>query len=195
MASTKENTGAPNAGKTCKFDDYENYFEVTEKLYCEALRKMIPTARYVVYALAVLALCGVGAAYLAAGDVKTGAVWLVVAVAMGIYGFFGVTIRAKGIYKKQIASLADKNGVFWKRTSFSEKKIKVTEPHDSASFSYSDIQTVSETKELYVVAFKSRNLILLKKGCFKNASDDEFILFLKDKCIPSESTEAEGADE
>ncbi len=163
-------------------DKYENYFEVTEDLYCEALKKMIPAARYVIYAIAVVIL-GVSAFFMFIGkNYQTGILWIILALVLAFYGFYGITFKAKRNYRRQIPSLCDKEGKFWKRTSFSEKKIKVTEPNTSASFDYSDILGVNETKNLYIIMLKDKQLLLIKKDCFKDASNAEFIDFLKEKC-------------
>ena len=161
---------------------YENYFEVTESLYCEALKRMIPAARYIVYAVAVTFLAVSAGVMLYGGNIKVGVLWLVLALCLGFYGFYGVVFRAKTLYRRQIPDLRDKNGVFWKRTSFSEKKIHVQEPHTAASFDYADIISVRESKNLYILLLKNKNLLFVKKDAFKNATNAEFIAMLKEKC-------------
>ena len=91
-------------------------------------------------------------------------------------------MKAKKIYRTQFPTLSDKNGVFWKRTSFSENEFTVVEPNNSATFKYSDIAGVSETKNLYIVLLRDKNFIFLKKDCFKDASNKDFIEFLMIKC-------------
>lgn len=163
-------------------DKYENYFEMTEELYCEALKKMIPAARYVIYAIAA-ALLGISALFMFIGkNYQTGILWIILALVLAFYGFYGITFKAKRNYRRQLPSLCDKDGKFWKKTSFSEKKFKVTEPHSSATFDYKDILGVNETKNLYIIMLNEKRLLLIKKDCFKEAENSEFIDFLKLKC-------------
>ncbi len=163
-------------------DKFENYFEVTEELYCEALKKMIPAARYIIYAIAVVLLCISALFMLIGNNYHTGILWIILALVLAFYGFYGITFKAKRNYRRSFPSICDKYGKFWKRTSFSEKKFKVTEPQSSASFDYRDILGVNETKNLYIIMLKEKQLLLIKKDCFKAASNSEFIEFLKEKC-------------
>ena len=161
---------------------YENYFEVTEKLYCEAMNKMIPAARFVLYGIAAVFL-GVSAIVMFVGkNYITGFLWLVLSIALAVHGFFGITMKAKRFFASQLPSICDKDGVFWKRSSFSEGGFRVSEPRSSANFKYSDIQAVNESRNLYVIILKERKLLFVKKGCFNGGTDEEFIAFLRKKC-------------
>ncbi len=163
-------------------DKYENYFEITEQLYCEALRKMIPPARYAVYTIAVLLLGISSAVMFYGGNYKTGIIWAILAVLLALYGFFGISFKAKRHYRKNIGALCDKEGKFWRRTRFSQDKFYVTEPTTSANLKYSDILGVSETKNLYIILLKEKKLVFIAKNSFKEATNSEFIAFLKEKC-------------
>ncbi len=161
---------------------YENYFEVTEKLYCEAMNKMIPAARLIIYGIATVFL-GVSATVMLVGkNYITGILWLVLALALAVHGFFGITMKAKRFFASQLPSICDKDGIFWKRTSFSDDDFRVSEPKSSANFKYSDIRAVNESRNLYVIVLKERKLLFVKKGCFVGGTDEEFIAFLRKKC-------------
>ena len=161
---------------------YENYFEVTEKLYCEAMNKMIPAARFVLYGIAAVFLAVSAVVMFVGKNYTTGILWLVLAVALAVHGFFGITMKAKRFFASQFPSICDKDGVFWKRTSFSDGGFRVVEPNSSANFKYSDIQAVNESKNLYVIILKEKKLLFVKKDCFSGGTNEEFISFLRKKC-------------
>jgi hypothetical protein len=161
---------------------YENNFEMTEELYLEVIRRMAPFARYIIYAVAVVFL-GVGGFVIFIGkNYFQGFVWLAFSVLLFLGGCFGISMQARKIYRASLTSISGKDGVFRKRTLFYDKEFKVIEPTKSASFKYSDISKVTGTRNLYVILLRDKRFTYLKKGCFFDSSDGEFIDFLKSKC-------------
>ena len=163
-------------------EKFINEFEITRELYCEALYKMIPAPRFVVYGIATILLLVSSLVMFLGNNHKTGIMWLVLGLTLGFYGFFGIKLKGNSFYKRNFASLCDKNGKFWRRTVFNDKNFKVTEPQTNATFKYSAIRAVNESKNLYVLVLESKQILFIKKGAFENASDSEFIDFLKEKC-------------
>lgn len=163
-------------------DKYENYFDMSESLYVEVINKMIPGARYIIYTAAVILLAVSASVMIIGKNYGMGILWFVLSAALTFSGYFGIPMKARKIYRKQFPVLADKNNVFWKRTSFSETCFTVTEPNNSAQFTYSDIAGVSETKNLYIILLRDKKFIFLKKDCFKACTNSEFIDFLMIKC-------------
>ncbi|MBR5308445.1 MAG: YcxB family protein [Clostridia bacterium] len=161
---------------------YENNFDVTEALYVEVIKKMIPAARYVMYTVAFIFLAVSAYVMILGKNYPMGIIWFVLSAFLCFAGYFGIPMKARKIFKQRFPSLCDKNGVFWKKTTFGEKDFLVTEPTTSARFKYSEIGGVSETKHLYVIFLRDKRFTFLKKGCFTDATDGEFIDFLKEKC-------------
>lgn len=163
-------------------DKYENYFEMTEKLYVEVIKKMIPGGRYIMYTAAII-LLGISAIVMVIGNnYFMGIAWFILAAILTFSGYFGIPMKARNIYRKRLPCLTDDKGVFWKKTSFYDTEFQVVEPQNSASFKYSDIAGVSETLNLYVILLRDKKFIFLKKDCFKDATNREFINFLMEKC-------------
>ncbi len=163
-------------------DRYENNFDMTENLYVEVIKKMIPGARYIMYTAAIIMLA-VSAFFMIIGkNYPIGILWFALAGILTFSGYFGIPKKARKIYKNNLPALVDKNGVFWKKISFTENGFTVTEPKNSADFLYEDIGGVSETKNLYIIILRSKKYIFLKKNCFKDATNAEFIDFLMEKC-------------
>lgn len=163
-------------------DKYENYFEMTENLYVEVIKKMIPGARYIIYTAAVILLAVSASVMIIGKNYFMGILWFILSALLVFGGYFGIPMKARKIYRRQFPILCDKNGIFSKKITFTENEFKVTEPNNSATFKYSDIAGVSETKNLYVVLLRDKNFIFLKKDCFKSVSNSEFIDFLMIKC-------------
>jgi len=164
-------------------DKYENYFEVNEDLYVEVIKKMIPGARYIMYTAAIVLLAVSAFVMIIGKNYFMGSLWFVLSAILLFSGYFGIPMKARKIYRRQLPGLIDKNGKFWKRTKFSDSGFSVEEPNNAASFEYSDIAGVSESKNLYIIILReNKKLLFIKKDCFKNASNAEFIDFLMDKC-------------
>ncbi len=164
-------------------DKYENYFEMSEGLYVEVIKKMIPAARYIMYTAAMVLLAVSACVMIIGKNYIMGVLWFVLSAILLFSGYFGIPMKARKIYKRQLPTLVDKKGVFWKKTTFNENGFTVTEPNNSVSFNYSDIGGVSESKNLYIIILReNKKLLFVKKDCFKNATNSEFIDFLMEKC-------------
>lgn len=170
-------------GRIINMEKYENYFEMTESLYVEVIKKMIPAARYIMYTAAVI-LLGVSAGIMIIGkNILMGVLWLILAAILFFSGYIGIPMKAKKIYRAHLPGLAGKDGILWKKTIFNNEDFTVTEPNNSATFKYSDIAGVNESKNLYIFILReSKKLLFVKKDCFKNATNGEFIDFLMIKC-------------
>lgn len=161
---------------------YENYFEMSENLYVEVIKKMIPGARYIMYTAAIILLAVSACVMFIGKNYVTGIFWFILSAVLTFSGYFGIPMKARKIYRKQLNTLCDDNGVFWKKTTFSDDNFTVNEPKNSAQFDYSAIAGVSESKNLYIILLRDKKFIFIKKGCFANASNSEFIDFLMEKC-------------
>jgi len=161
---------------------YENYYEMTEDLYVEVIKKMIPGARYIIYTAAIILLAISACVMLIGKNYFMGILWFILSAVLTFGAYFGIPLKARKIYRRQLPSLKDKSGKFWKRTSFSENGFVVTEPNANASFNYPDIAGVSETKNLYVILLRDKRFVFVKKNCFTEATNSEFIDFLMEKC-------------
>ena len=161
---------------------YENKFDVTESLYVEVIKKMIPAARYIMYTVAMIFLAVSAFVMIIGKNYTMGVLWFIISAVLCFSGYFGIPMKARKIYRARLGSLVDKDGVFWKRTAFGDKEFTVTEPTTSATFKYSEIGGVSETKHLYIILLRDKRFTFLKKDCFADATNSEFIDFLKEKC-------------
>ena len=65
-----------------------------------------------------------------------GSLWFVLSAILLFSGYFGIPMKARKIYRRQLPGLIDKNGKFWKRTKFTDECFTVEEPNNSASFKY-----------------------------------------------------------
>ncbi len=164
-------------------DKYENNFEMSEALYVEVIKKMIPAARYIMYTVAVI-LLGVSAGIMIIGkNYVMGVIWFILAALLFFSGYIGIPRKAKKIYRKQLPSLIGKDGRFWKKTVFNDSDYTISEPNNSATFKYTDIAGVSESSNLYIIILReNKKLLFVKKNCFKDATNNEFIDFLMGKC-------------
>lgn len=163
-------------------EKYTNSFEMTENLYLEVLNKMVPQGRYAVYAIATVFLAISSFVMFIGKNFKVGIIWFLLALFLAAYGFLGISLKAKKIYRQSFAELCDANGKFWKKSEFFEKTFKISEPTSKATFYYSDILGVNESKNCYIFMMKDKKLLFVKKGCFADATDKDFIDFLKAKC-------------
>lgn len=163
-------------------EKYENNFEMSENLYVEVIKKMVPGARYIMYTVAIILLAVSACVMIIGKNYTMGILWFILSIALTFGGYVGIPLKARNIYRKQLPVLVDKNGIFWKKITFAENNFTVTEPNSTASFNYSDIAGVSESKNLYIIILRNKKLIFLKKDCFKNASNSDFIDFLMEKC-------------
>lgn len=163
-------------------DKYENYYEMSEKLYVEVIKKMIPGGRYIMYTAAAVLLLISAFVMLVGENYTLGIAWFILSAILTFSGYFGIPMKARRIYRKRLPELIDKNGAFWKRTSFGDTEFKIEEPNNSTSFNYSDIAGVSETSNLYIIIMRNKKFVFIKKDCFAGASNREFIGFLMEKC-------------
>ena len=107
-------------------DKYENYFEMTEDLYIEVIKKMIPAARYIMYTAAIVLLAVSAFVMFIGKNYFMGTLWFLISAVLLLSGYFGIPMKARKMYRRQLPGLVDKKGVFWKKYMFSDTKFDVT---------------------------------------------------------------------